>query len=100
MGRSPLTAPPSGLLPRRAVPAERDHLLDPARAVRVADRRRQQPGRELDPLRVRVRRPGVRVLGALRRRELLAGGVERLPDRGRGSAPGRRRRRSGRERVA
>ena len=29
---------------------ERDHLLDPARAVRVADRRGQQTGLELDPL--------------------------------------------------
>ena len=37
------------------VPVEGDHLLDPARPVRVADRRRQQAGAERDPLLGRVR---------------------------------------------
>ena len=39
----------------RPVPVERDHLLDPARPVRVADRGRQQSWPERDPLRVRIR---------------------------------------------
>ena len=46
--------------PPAAVPLERDDLLDAARAVRGADRRRQQPGRELDALGRGVRLPGVR----------------------------------------
>ena len=40
----------SGSLPLRAVPSERDDLLDAARPVGVADGGRQQPGLELDPL--------------------------------------------------
>ena len=68
MGRPPpATAPPSGLLALRAVPGERQHLLDAARPVRVADRRRQQARRELDALGVRVRRPLRRVVRALLR---------------------------------
>src|SRR4051794_29071709 len=71
--------------PRRSalpVAAEADDLLDATRAIRVADRRRQQAGCELDPLGRRVRRPRRRVPAALLARHLRAGLLERVPQRG------------------
>ena len=61
--------------PARPVPIEADHLLDAARAVRVADRGRQQAGPERDPLLGRVGAQRVGVAGDR---------LERRPD-GRGA---------------
>src|SRR3954447_646569 len=63
------------------VAAARDHLLNPARAVGVADRRGQQAGDELDPLGIGVGRPCRRIRRPLRRSQLVAGGVEGGPQR-------------------
>ena len=62
----------------RPMALERDHLLDAARAVRVADRRRQQPGPEADPL---LRRVGAHRVRVARHR------LERGPDRSRARRP-------------
>src|SRR4051812_27925582 len=71
----------ASLLPGRAVAAEREDLLDPARAVREPDRGRQDARQELDPLRVGVRLPRGRVLAALCRCELGSGRVHGGPQR-------------------
>src|SRR4051794_32259540 len=72
---------PEDLLANRPVAAERDHLLDPGRAVRVADRRLEQPRRELDALGVRVGGPGRGVVGPLRRGQLVTRRVDCRPQR-------------------
>src|SRR4029079_18562636 len=62
-----------------AVAGEGDHLLDPARAVRVPHRlQRQRP--EVDLLGRRVRVPLGRIAGTLLGRDLVARLVDRLPD--------------------
>src|SRR4051794_555440 len=75
--RAPSLTADRGLVP---VPRERNHLLNARGPVCVPDLERQQTGLERDLLGVRVRPPGGGI-GTLSGYQLVAGGVQRAPDR-------------------